>query len=74
MKHSVIVSDMKQILTSTAVTRRPERPTSYKTDFCQRVIALMAAGRSLDGCAALLGIHPNSLKEWQRVRPEFPVP
>lgn len=31
----------------------------------------MAEGRSLDGCAALLGVHPDSLYEWQKVHPEF---
>ena len=33
----------------------------------------MAEGRSLDGCATLLGVHPDSLCEWQRVHPEFSV-
>ena len=33
----------------------------------------MAEGRSLDGCAALLGVHPDSLYEWQKVHPEFSV-
>jgi len=47
------------------------RPSSYKPDFCQRVISLMAEGRSLDGCAALLGVHPDSLYTWQKVHPEF---
>jgi len=31
----------------------------------------MAEGRSLDGCAALLGCHPDSLYEWQKKHPEF---
>jgi len=31
----------------------------------------MAEGRSLDGCAALLGCHPDSLYEWQKRHPEF---
>jgi transposase-like protein len=47
------------------------RPTSYRPEFCQRVVALMAEGRSLEGCAALLGVHPDSLYEWQKVHPEF---
>src|SRR6185295_3945451 len=25
----------------------------------------------LEGCAALLGVHPDTLWEWQRTRPEF---
>jgi hypothetical protein len=33
----------------------------------------MAEGRSLDGCAALLGVHPDSLYTWQKVHPEFSV-
>ena len=49
------------------------RPTSYRPEFCQRVVALMAEGRSLEGCAALLGVHPDSLNEWQKVHPGFSV-
>ncbi len=50
---------------------KPGRPTSYRPDFCERIITLMAEGRSLDGCAAILGVHPDSLYEWQKVHPEF---
>ncbi|MEI6835161.1 MAG: hypothetical protein WCL28_14345, partial [bacterium] len=32
---------------------------------------LMGEGRSLDGCAALLAVHPDSLYTWQKVHPEF---
>ena len=31
----------------------------------------MAEGRSLDGCASLLGVHPDTLYEWQKRHPEF---
>jgi hypothetical protein len=34
-------------------------------------VALMAEGRSLEGCAALLGVHPDTLNEWQKIHPEF---
>jgi transposase len=47
------------------------RPTSYRPEFCRGIVALMAEGRSLEGCAALLGVHPDSLYEWQKVHPEF---
>ena len=47
------------------------RPTKFRPEVCERVVELMAEGRSLDGCAALLGVHPDSLYEWQRVHPEF---
>jgi hypothetical protein len=33
----------------------------------------MAEGRSLEGCAALLGVHPDSLNEWQKIHPQFSV-
>ena len=33
----------------------------------------MAEGRSLEGCAALLGVHPDSLNEWQKAHPQFSV-
>ena len=49
------------------------RPTSYRREFCQRVVALMAEGRSLEGCAALLVVHPDSLQEWQKVHPQFSI-
>ena len=47
------------------------RPSSYKATFCQQVVALMAEGRSLDGCATVLRVHPDSLYEWQKTHPEF---
>jgi hypothetical protein len=47
------------------------RPTSYRPEFCERIVALMAEGRSLDGCASILGVHPDSLYEWQKVHAEF---
>ena len=65
-----IITNMKQLLSKTT-TRRPGRPTSYRPEYCARLIELMAQGRSLDGCAVLLGVHPDSLYEWQRVHPGF---
>ena len=47
------------------------RPTKFRPDICESVVKLMAEGRSLDGCATLLGVHPDSLYEWQRVHAEF---
>ena len=62
---------MEQSSSGTATVRSVGRPSSYRGSFCQRVIALMAEGRSLDGCAALLGVHPDSLYTWQKVHPAF---
>lgn len=47
------------------------RPTLYRREYCQRIVELMAEGRSLEGCAALVGVHPDSLYEWQHRHPEF---
>ena len=47
------------------------RPTSYRPEFCRRIVELMSEGRSLEGCAALIGVHPDTLTEWQKVHPEF---
>ena len=66
-----IVSVMKQNAQPATCGRRIGRPSSYRGEFCDRIIQLMAEGRSLDGCAALLSVHPDSLNEWQRVHPEF---
>ena len=68
-----IISDMEQKLQPITINRRPGRPTSYRREYGYRIVELMAVGRSLDGCAALLGVHPDSLNEWQRVHPGFSV-
>ena len=47
------------------------RPSLYRAEFGERVIELMAEGRSLDGCASLVGVHPDTLYEWQTRHPEF---
>ena len=62
---------MSETIHSSNSNRRPGRPTSYRVGFCGRIIALMAGGRSLEGCASRLGVHPDSLYEWQKVHPEF---
>ena len=62
---------MKQILTHSLPIRRVGRPTSYRAEFGARIVELMAEGRSLDGCASLVGVHPDSLYTWQKAHPEF---
>ena len=62
------------VLTKSAVQKPKHaggRPTSYRPEFCGRVIELMAEGRSLEGCARLLGVHPDRLQEWQARHEEF---
>ena len=62
---------MKQIFQIRSASRSVGRPSSYRGEFCQRIVELMSEGRSLDGCAALLGVHPDSLYTWQKLHPEF---
>lgn len=47
------------------------RPSSYRVEFCQRIVELMSEGRSLDGCAAILGVNPDSLYTWQKLHNQF---
>ena len=47
------------------------RPTSYRPEFCQRVVTLMARGYSLDACASFLNVNPSSLYTWQHTHAEF---
>jgi transposase len=54
-----------------ALVRSVGRPTAYKPEFCHRIVELMAEGRSLDGCASILGVNPDSLYVWQNKYPAF---
>ena len=59
-------------MTNVANSKHPGgRPTSYRPEIGRRIIELMSEGRSLDGCAALIGVHPDTLYEWQSRHPEF---
>jgi hypothetical protein len=51
--------------------RLPGRPTAYQPEFCLRIVELMGEGRSLDGCAKLLGVNPDTLYVWQHRHPAF---
>jgi hypothetical protein len=66
-----IISVMKRPPATSSASRRPGRPSSYRPEHCDRIVQLMAEGRSLDGCTALLGVHPDSLYEWQKKHREF---
>ena len=66
-----IISDMKRNVQPSSCNGAPGRPSSYRPGLCDRIIELMAEGRSLDGCAALLGVHPDSIYERQKVHPDF---
>jgi hypothetical protein len=49
------------------------RPTLYKPEYCDAVVAHMAGGFSLTSFAASVGVCRETVSEWCRVHPDFSV-
>jgi hypothetical protein len=47
------------------------RPSSYRREYCDRIIEAMASGLSAEAGAARIGISARSLFYWQQQHPEF---
>jgi hypothetical protein len=47
------------------------RPSSYRREYCDRIIEAMASGLSAEAAAAKIGISARSLFYWQQQHPEF---
>jgi hypothetical protein len=47
------------------------RPSTYDPAFCDRVIDWGKQGKSKAWMAAELGVHRDTVNEWERVHPEF---
>lgn len=47
------------------------RPSTYNPDYCERVIAWGAEGKSLTWMAAELDVSRECIYEWGRVHPDF---
>lgn len=47
------------------------RPTLYREEYCERVIALGAEGKSPAQIAGMLGVDKATLIEWGKVHAEF---
>lgn len=49
------------------------RPSKYKPEYCERVIADMAKGLSLAAFAGGIPVSKDTVQEWVKVHPEFSV-
>lgn len=47
------------------------QPTKYDPAYCLQVIDWGRAGKSKMWIAATIGVHRDTLNEWERVHPEF---
>jgi transposase len=47
------------------------QPSKYKPEFCDLLIDHMATGLSFESFAAVVGVHRDTLYEWEKVHPEF---
>jgi hypothetical protein len=54
-----------------SLTRSVGRPSSYRREYCAKIIKAMATGLSAEAAAAKIGISARSLYYWQREHPEF---
>lgn len=51
--------------------RKPGRPSSYRPEYCQRIIELGKEGKSITQMAVALGTLRDQLYDWARMFPEF---
>lgn len=47
------------------------RPTEYNPEYCQRVIELGRAGKSVTQMASALDVHKDTVYEWAKKHEEF---
>lgn len=47
------------------------RPTKYKEEYCQQLIDYMSRGMPYGGFAGQIGVHVDTLYEWEKVNPDF---
>lgn len=52
-------------------TKRPGRPTDYRPEFCEAVIACARQGGTFDGFADSVNVARSTLYQWNKVHPEF---
>jgi len=51
--------------------KSPGRPTNYKPEYCEALIAHMKSGLSFECFGAAIGVSRDNVYEWAKVHPEF---
>ena len=58
-------------MTDTTEKRPVGRPSLYKPEYCEEVIALGKIGKSVEAIGAILGVGTKTLYNWRDENPEF---
>ena len=58
-------------MTDTTEKRPVGRPSLYKPEYCEEVIALGKIGKSTEAIGAILGVGTKTLYNWRDENPEF---
>jgi transposase len=58
-------------MTETTEKRPVGRPTLYKPEFCEEVIALGKIGKSVEAIGAILGVGTKTLYNWRDQHEDF---
>jgi transposase len=58
-------------MTETTEKRPVGRPSLYKPEYCEEVIALGKIGKSVEAIGAILGVGTKTLYNWRDENPEF---
>lgn len=54
-----------------AAKRPVGRPTNYRPEYCEQVIACLSDGHSITGFAGKIGVARSTVVKWQAEIPEF---
>ena len=58
-------------MTETTEKRPVGRPSLYKPEYCEEVIALGKIGKSVEAIGAILGVGTKTLYNWRDEHPDF---